>query len=496
MLWDGNVQERCCLRPAPKVRYLVGDVRKVIRKIPDKSVQCVVTSPPYFNLRNYETDPLIWGGDSDCDHEWGDEIEGSRYRRTHIGGSTGADKEGAGRDTAYAHPKGRFYSKCKAWLGSLGNEPTIDLYVSHIVEISNEIYRVLRDDGVYWLNLGDSYDENNGLVGMPWLVAFALRDSGWNVKSESIVNWIIEDVIIWEKPNPTPESTSNRPARSHENIFMLTKGNTTQFWVNFRRGKSTRVKPEPEYIYIQRDTDEEREDIPNDPENWKRTNLWVGHKHYFDMDAVRKAFKSDDTSPRKTSTIPNSTRSDRHQGQEFFGNPVGRNLRTVWTIPVAKYPGAHYAVFSKDLIEDPIRSSSSHRACPHCGAPWIRRIERDEEYRSYSAMAGNFENEGKWKAENAPNKSMYVSEDRDVRWGPVSITKTVGWIPTCDCPDNDGSGRSMILDPFGGSGTTGVVAYNLGRDCILIDLKKEYAKMAVERLKKEGDYKTGLGEFE
>ena len=488
------------MRSSPKVKFLVGDVRKVIRKIPDNSIQCVVTSPPYFNLRDYETDPLIWGGEPDCDHDWGDEkIKKNTPQRDHDGPNSFGDTRGQEpwrEGTELKASQGRFCSKCDAWLGSLGNEPSIDMYVDHIVSISKEFHRVLRDDGVYWLNLGDSYDDNNSLVGMPWLVAFALKDSGWDVKSEVIEGWELSDEIIWEKPNPTPESTTNRPARSHENIFMLTKSRTAQYWVNFRKEKGSRTKPDPDYIYIHRKTEEEREDPPRDMENWKRRNLWSGHKHYFDMDAVREPFKSDDTSPRKTGTIPNSTRTDRHQGREFFGNPSGRNVRTVWKFPVAKFPGTHFAVFPPELPRKCILSSSSHQACPHCGAPWVRKIEREEEYRSYSAMAGNFDNQGKWKAEKAPKKSMYVNEDRDIRWGPVSITRTVGWIPTCDCPNNDGSGRSLVLDPFGGSGTTGVVAYNLGRDCILIDLKREYAEMAARRLKKEGDYRTGLGEFE
>ena len=484
------------MRSAPKVKFLVGDVRMAIKKIPDKSIQCVVTSPPYFNLRDYETDPLIWGGDSDCVHEWGDEkIKKNTPQRDHDGPDSFGDTRGEEdwrKGTELNMSQGRFCSKCNAWLGSLGNEPTIDSYVEHIVEISKEVYRVLRDDGTYYLNLGDSYDDDGGLVGMPWMVAFVLRNVGWKINSEIIKGWLIKDEIVWDKPNPTPDSTSSRPSRSHEQIFMLTKSKDTQYWVNLRRGKGTRNKPDPDYIYINKETKEEHEDPPQDPENWKRRNLWSGHKHYFDMDAVRKPFKSTDTSPRKTSTIPNSTRSDRHQGQEFFGNPVGRNLRTVWTIPVAKFPKAHYATFPFGLITDPILASSSSQACPHCGAPWHRVVEKEIQHRSYAARDGYFDLHGK-HGNDTPRKD--IRDDNDIRLGPVSITKTVGWIPTCDYPDNDGSARSMVLDPFGGSGTTGVVAYNLGRDCILIDLKKEYAEMAIDRLRKEGDYRTGLEEF-
>lgn len=489
------------MRKSPKVKFLVGDVRKAIKKIPDKSVQCVVTSPPYFNLRDYETDSLIWGGDPECDHEWGKErMIKNTPQRDHDGAYAFGDTRGQEdwRDgTELNASQGRCCQKCDAWLGSLGNEPTVEMYVEHIVEISKEIWRVLRDDGTFYINLGDSYDDDAGLVGMPWLVAFALKNEGWNLKSEIIEGWILEREIIWNKPNPTPESTSSRPSRSHEQIFMFTKSKKTMFWVNFKREKGTRTKPEPDYIYIDTVEGKEYEDPPEDYDSkldrWKRKNLWKGYKHYFDMDAVRKPFKSLDTSPRKTSTIPSSTRSDRHQGQEFFGNPDGRNIRTVWEFPVARFPESHFSVFPMELPNECILESSSPKSCEHCGASWVRKVEREVQHRSHAARGGNFDLQGKY-GDVTPRDD--IRDDNDVRLGPVTITKTAGWIPSCDCSDNNGSGRSVILDPFGGSGTTGISAHNNGRDCILIDLKKEYAEMAARRLKKEGDYKTELGEFE
>jgi len=124
---------------------------KTLRKLADGSVHCAVTSPPYWGLRDYDGEPQNWGGDADCDHEW-------------------KDAEDAG--------SGQFCQQCDAWLGQFGLEPTPQLFVAHLVEVFRELRRVLRDDGTFWLNLGDSYAGSHGLegsdfkpkdlVGIPW----------------------------------------------------------------------------------------------------------------------------------------------------------------------------------------------------------------------------------------------------------------------------------------------------------------------------------------
>ena len=168
---------------------LEGHVLDRLRGMEAGSVQVCVTSPPYWSLRDYSTAPQAWGG---------------------------------------------------AWMGHLGLEPTPELYIQHIVEIFREVRRILRKDGTLWLNLGDCYAANRGyqvkdnkhtevgnnmgstvplglkpkdLVGIPWSVAFALRADGWTLRQE----------IIWEKPNPMPESVRDRCTRSHEQMFMFSK---------------------------------------------------------------------------------------------------------------------------------------------------------------------------------------------------------------------------------------------------------------------------------
>ena len=140
-------------------------------ELPDNSVQCVVTSPPYWGLRKYEGDQeLIWGGDENCEHEWaGEGLISDRRGVETIQGKTrtttrhyGNDKTRTWSEEHQKHYQDTFCQKCGAWKGQFGLEPTPELYVQHTVEILQEIKRVLRKDGVCFLNLGDSYFASGG----------------------------------------------------------------------------------------------------------------------------------------------------------------------------------------------------------------------------------------------------------------------------------------------------------------------------------------------
>lgn len=140
---------------------VTGDCREILRRLPEKIVQCVWTSPPYWGLRKYDgVEPSVWGGDSECLHEWG--VEQIVRGPAQVQGATSARK---GRSNIEAQiqrgvAQGSYCQLCGAWRGCLGNEPTPDQYVTHLVEVFREVRRVLRDDGVLWLNLGDSYVSN------------------------------------------------------------------------------------------------------------------------------------------------------------------------------------------------------------------------------------------------------------------------------------------------------------------------------------------------
>ena len=146
-------------------------------------------------MRNYGIPPSVWDGNPDCDHDWEEPVE-----------NTG------------------LCGRCGAWSGVLGMEPTFDMYIAHIVDVIEEIGRVLRADGTLWLNIGDAYSGSWGnsstkrlkpksALGIPWRVVISLLDLGW----------ILRSPIVWRKPNPMRESVKDRPTRSYEHIFLLSK---------------------------------------------------------------------------------------------------------------------------------------------------------------------------------------------------------------------------------------------------------------------------------
>ena len=312
---------------------MLGIVKADGRKIPlgDESVQCVVTSPPYWGLRKYAGEQeLVWGGREDCEHNWEqktDNAEGYTGRKRWQHGAT-REENPAGWSTAIReHGTCQF---CGAWRGSYGLEPTVEMYVQHTVEILREIRRVLLEDGVVFWNIGDSYaasnrgsgghspkqDSNRGswtpgnhrneisdglkpkdLCLIPFRVALAAQADGWWVRSD----------IIWAKPNPMPESVSDRPTDAYEHILMLTKR----------------------------------------------------ARYYWDGDAVAEPFNYPnrtyrvDTANHKTSALSgqgNRSTAGLHDGRKSYGDPIrGRNLRNFWTFPTQAYPEAHFATFPEEL---------------------------------------------------------------------------------------------------------------------------------------------------
>ena len=258
------------------VRILVGHVLDRLADLPDESVHCVVTSPPYWGLRDYKIPPQVWGGNG-CAHEWG----GAIPTREQTGG--GGNKANVG--SFHGGSTSAFCQHCGAWRGSLGLEPAPALYIAHLVEIFREVRRVLRKDGTLWLNLGDSYatgagkakqagggaqgerwrgpgmaqvpdNKNPGamiptyqpnrmplpglkpkdLIGIPWMLAFALRDDGWWLRSE----------ITWAKRAPMPESVTDRPTMATEKVFLLT--NSAKYFYDAEAVKEPTVSLEPEHL--------------------------------------------------------------------------------------------------------------------------------------------------------------------------------------------------------------------------------------------------------
>ncbi len=375
-----------------------GDVLDRLREMPDQSVHTCPTSPPYWGLRDYGVP------------------------------------------------------------GQLGLEPTPEEFVTKMVEIFREVRRVLRDDGTLWLNLGDTYSRDpikgertrqqpgiaqdtvksgagiasqhrtlsglkpKDLVGIPWRVAFALQADGW---------WLRSD-IIWHKPNPMPESVTDRPTKAHEYIFLLTK--SARYYYDNEAIKENGVKEKAQKSYHNPDND--KYDCAPD-ERWK----------------------------------------DQFDGRTW-GSDGARNLRDVWSIATHPMPEAHFATFPRVLIEPCIKAGTSEfGCCPNCGAPCKRIVEKNGGTTGKS-WNDHSDNLGKGRVVDARGRAGKGTD------GSYQI-KTLGWEPTCTCQ----AGKPVpctVLDPFMGSGTTAVVAYHLRRRAVGIELSEKYLReICIPRIERE-----------
>ena len=255
-----------------------GDCTAVLPMMKADSVQCVVTSPPYLGLRQYAgVVPTAWHA-----------IE-------------------------YSPMAGLPPITVPAMTCVLGDEGDPLAYVAHLVAVFRLLGRVLRDDGVAWLNLGNSYAQGNLLL-IPSRVALALQADGWYLRSD----------IVWAKPNPMPESVQDRPTKSHEHIFLLAKS----------------------------------------------------QRYFYDAQAIAEPAQDWGTRNRENGKYHNQGTGLRpHTGLERSYET--RNARDVWSIATRSYHGAHFAVFPEALPRRCILAGSSPQACEHCGAPWQRVVERE-----------------------------------------------------------------------------------------------------------------------
>ena len=432
-------------------------IRSDARHLPlaDESVQCCVTSPPYWGLRSYHGDPHM-----------------------------------------------------------IGLEPTFDEHLENLVAVFREVRRVLRKDGTCWLNYGDAYtsggratyrsgaSDNKGhqvqddmprpatpnglkpkdLMLMPARVAMALQADGWYVRSE----------IIWHKPNPMPESATDRPTNAHEKVFLLAKSGDKLFWTH-RAFPGVRVQPEPDYVWRNRDTAEETPIEPaewretpsqKDPNQkmWQRVNLWIGHDYFYDAEAVRTPISPNTHNAKCSAFAPpkgidnafsNRDTMDRTRTPEEEKG-AGANLRNVWKIPTQSVSAAHFATYPEKLVEPCILAgTSAEGACAKCGAPWARVVQR-ELVDGKTGLRPKFT--GTTRSDTGKDAGSNMLRDGFTPGGMNNNT-TLGWKPTCECEAP--TVPCIVLDPFVGSGTVCRVATRLNRRGIGCDLG--YQAIAVKR---------------
>ena len=371
-------------------RVINGDALTELRKLPDESVDMCVTSPPYYGLRDYGTGKWI-GGDPNCPHKrtskWSDKMQ-TGHKQKELIGMVG---------------DGIYKSVCPLCGAvrednQIGLEETPDIYIYILTQVFHEVRRVLKPQGTLWLNIGDSYwgsgsrgydftgkwnetseiqsnskgtenlsalpklvgqrdgYKNKDLIGIPWMLAFALRNDGWYLRQD----------IIWQKPNPMPESVTDRCTKSHEYIFLFSKS----------------------------------------------------QKYYFDHEAIQEEAKWSEDRRKDDGRVEydgkRAAGQDPHAQQSFVKIVERRNKRDVWSVPVQPIREAHFATFPKKLIEPCILAG-----CPVGGT---------------------------------------------------------------------------VLDPFFGSGTTGVVATELNRDYIGIELNPKYVEIINKRTSNIQLSLTGMAE--
>ena len=239
----------------------LGDVREVLPTLPAQSAQCCVTSPPYWKLRDYKAD------------------------------------------------------------AQLGGEPTPEAYVRTLVSVFDELWRVLRDDGTLWLNLGDTYVDKQ-LVGIPWRVAFALQDAGWLLRCDT----------IWHKPNPMPSSASDRPTIAHEYLFLFAK--------------------HERYYY---DADAIKEEALW--ERWGDQTTGSGSMGWIKPSEKRELVKR-----RTVREGVDTNGGGQGNGEIRLEEGRGKNKRSVWTIPTESNPDPHYATFPQALVEPCVLAGASENS--------------------------------------------------------------------------------------------------------------------------------------
>ncbi|HTL88658.1 MAG TPA: site-specific DNA-methyltransferase [Leptolyngbya sp.] len=296
----------------------IGHCIDILQQLESASIDCVVTSPPYYSgLRDYQGAPQVWGGASDCDHcdhRWSDWQEFKSIREATQHGKTRTTERFYGsrsRKFNGNHQKrfaGADCERCGAWQGQLGQEPTLKEYVQHLVDVFTQVWRVLKPSGVVWLNLGDCYASAKQQDGLfkpkdlmlaPHRAVIALQESGWWVRNDH----------VWSKLNAMPESIRDRCTRGHEYIFQLTKSKN----------------------------------------------------YYFDIDAIKEPASFNRWGGDQFKPSQKQSPRGLHRDRSCFGDGT-RHKRTVWSMSTVPYPKAHMATFPPEIPRVCILAS-----CPEGG---------------------------------------------------------------------------------------------------------------------------------
>jgi len=340
-----------------------------------------------------------------------------------------------------------FCQKCGAWKGQLGLEPTLDLYIKHLCDIFDEIKRVLRKDGTCWVNLGDTYSAtrwtNNEDSGQPMN---NFKDGWRGINPKKLTNledknlclipfrfaiemqnrgWIVRNCIIWHKPNCMPSSVKDRFTVNYEYLFFFVKNKKYYFETQYEPLAESSMKDK------------------------RKDKGLVLHKS-------GKAIMPENPSGMKGCSI----------------NSNGRNKRAVWSICPQPFKEKHFATYPEELCETPIKAGCPEFVCNKCGKAREKIIEREG-----LSSADYMRDKDKSNFKSEQGQKQNIRAPREVFERKI-IEKG---LTNCNC--NAGFSGGIVLDPFFGAGTTGLVALKQNKQFIGIELNPEYIKIAEERLK-------------
>lgn len=347
-------------------------------------------------------------------------------------------------------PRGRlsaFCQACGAWRGELGAEPTPELYVEHMVAVFREVRRVLHPSGTLWLNLGDSFNSGCSSKGT----------------ARPRPNRSATDHRHWQNSGEMGDGRANAPGLKPKDLcgipwqvaFALRAGG----WYLRSEIIWAKNNPMPESVTDRPTRAHEQVFL-----------LAKEPRYYFDQEAVRESAECDRM--RGPAEHPDAVSTNGNSGLSRREPTGGRNIRSVWTINTHSFSEAHFATFPPALAERCIKAGSSERGCcPGCGAPWERIVEREGAVLKLSERT---------EAKRAAGLGTACGGTQV----QAATSRTLGWRKTCKCPRHDPV-PSVILDPFGGAMTTGLVADRLGRDAVLCELNPEYVDMGRKRVTKD-----------
>ena len=455
-------------------KVLQGSALEVLKALPDNIIDLCITSPPYWSQRFYPGSQTIFDGDPNCTHEWDYYTVPSNCWGTPGPGVYGVKGE-YNKAWIKEHHQA-FCKKCNAFWGQLGEEPTPMLYIKHLVDIFNEVKRVLKPSGIFFLNIGDKYCGSMSAYGIKEIhstgfqsTSMDIHPSGhfqppsmscvgkekWLVTKQLMLiphrlaiammdeGWICRNDLIWSKIGFMPHPVQDRFVSAHEYVFMFVKSN----------------------------------------------------RYFFDLDKVReKSIWADRDKRSKFYRVPHLTGKSLEGPSGFKGvgyNPLGRNPGDVWEIKTSNFKGSHFAVFPEELVERCIKAGCPREVCSRCGKPkkqvfkiitrkWEDLPEDEQEFirRRYGT-----DREGKYSGTS--NKDTETNDPSSIKRRIInSMLKKKefqGWVPQCKCKDVVWS-KGLVLDPFAGSGTTLLVTKKLGLDYIGIEISDKYVQMIDKRL--------------